>query len=897
MGRKINQLILAACALCMVACSNNKDIKIITAPSASERTLFGAQRLQVSLEKAGYKVRLKEGKKPSGRSVFLSETNDTTLKKEGFHIFTSGKSTSVIGRDGNGVLYGCQELVDRLSDSNGELKAFPANLKDAPEMVLRGACIGLQKTTYLPGHGVYEYPYTPENFPWFYDKKQWIDYLDMLVANRMNSLYLWNGHPFASLVKLKDYPFAVEVDDETFKKNEEMFSFITREAGKRGIFVIQMFYNIILSKPFADHYGLKTQDRNRPITPLIADYTRKSIAAFIEKYPNVGLLVCLGEAMSTVEDDVEWFTKTIIPGVKDGLKALGRTDEPPLLLRAHDTDCKRVMDAALPLYKNLYTMHKYTGESLTTYEPRGPWAKIHKDLSALGSIHISNVHILANLEPFRWGSPDFVQKTVNAMHKVHGANALHLYPQASYWDWPYSADKLPDGKREFQLYRDWIWYKTWGRYAWNCHRDRGEEMGYWNHQFGKFYGTSDKNGAYIREAYEESGEIAPKLLRRFGITEGNRQTLLLGMFMSQLVNPYKYTIYPGFYESCGPEGEKLIEYVEKEWKHQSHKGELPLDIVNQVIAHGDKAVAAIDKVASVSKNKEEFKRLQNDMYCYREFAYSFYWKVRAARLVLDYQWGKKLNSLDEAVPLLEKSLEHYRKLVNLTKDHYLYANSMQTAQRRIPIGGDDGKNKTWTELLPHYEKELENFKANIAMLKKNNGKQMSGTSILQPWKPANVKLLSDYNTLTLEDGAALFANISGKVEAVAPELKGLTAFRFDGDKQRQDGTVISFETKEPVKLLVAYFKDDQKKYAKAPKLEIDASANDYGQAEPVLTNAIRLSGMPLANVHAYSFTPGKHTLMLPKGYLQVLGFTSSANLKVRNAGLAGNEETVDWLFY
>ena len=93
------------------------------------------------------------------------------------------------------------------------------------------------------------------------------------------------------------------------------------------------------------------------------------------------------------------------------------------------------MDAALPLYKNLYTMHKYNGESLTTYEPRGPWSKIHTDLSSLGSIHISNVHILANLEPFRWGSPDFVQKAVTAMHNVHGANALHLYPQASYWDW------------------------------------------------------------------------------------------------------------------------------------------------------------------------------------------------------------------------------------------------------------------------------------------------------------------------------------------------------------------------------------------------------------------------------------------------------------------------------
>ena len=118
---------------------------------------------------------------------------------------------------------------------------------------------------------------------------------------------------------------------------------------------------------------------------------------FIEKYPNVGLLVCLGEAMCTVEDDVEWFTKTIIPGVKDGLQALGRTDEPPLLLRAHDTDCKLVMDAALPLYKNLYTMHKYNGESLTTYEPRGPWSKIHTDLSSLGSIHIMADTIMSGL--------------------------------------------------------------------------------------------------------------------------------------------------------------------------------------------------------------------------------------------------------------------------------------------------------------------------------------------------------------------------------------------------------------------------------------------------------------------------------------------------------------------
>jgi len=907
--------VLTLCGLaCLFASCQKNAVSIITSPTASKRLQFGTEQLKTTLENDGYTVKvrnLNDAKHLSGKTILALEKGDPISlnlakkygfmlpdfnKKEGFYIGTKKNITLMYGNDPSGALYGCLQLKDQVKKNTLE---FSANMTDAPEMVLRGTCIGVQKPYYLPGRTVYEYPYTEENFPWFYDKAMWIKYLDMLVANKMNSVYLWNGHPFASLVKLKDYPFAVEVDDATFKKNEEMFSFITKEADKRGIFVIQMFYNILVSKPFAEHYGIKTQDRNRPITPLIADYTRKSIAAFIEKYPNVGLLVCLGEAMDTYEDDVEWFTKTIIPGVKDGLKALGRTDEPPVLLRAHDTDCKMVMDKALPLYKNLYTMHKYNGESLTTYEPRGPWAKIHKDLSELGSIHISNVHILANLEPFRWSSPDFIQKAVNAMHNVHGANALHLYPQASYWDWPYTADKLPDGKRQEQLDRDWMWYKGWARYAWNCHRDRKDEIVYWEQQLGDYYGIDAKDAGNILEAYEQTGEIAPKLLRRFGITEGNRQTLLLGMFVSQLVNPYKYTIYPGFYESCGPEGEKLIEYVEKEWKKQPHVGELPLDIVAQVIAHGDKAINAIDSVeGKVTKNKEEFERLRNDMHCYREFAYAFNLKVKAAKLVLDYQWGKDLKNLDAAIPLLEQSLQHYKKLVDLTKDTYLYANSMQTSQRRIPIGGDDGKNKTWAEMLVHYQKELDNFKANLAMLKdKANGKLSSTDSKIAAFAPAKVTLLGKPSVVKLTKGAQLFTNLNDKVEAIAPELEGLSAFCFNGDKQREEGTTIEFETQEPVTLLVGYFRDDQRKFAKAPKLEIDAAANEYGQAEPKLINAIRINNMPLANVHPYSFGAGKHKLLLPKGYLIVLGFTNKKDMVTRNAGLAGAEETVDWLFY
>ena len=73
-------------------------------------------------------------------------------------------------------------------------------------------------------------------------------------------------------------------------------------------------------------------------------------------------------------------------------------------------------------------------------------------------------------------------------------------------------------------------------------------------------------------------------------------------------------------------------------------------------------------------------------------------------------------------------------------------------------------------------------------------------------------------------------------------------------------------------------------------------ANEYGQAEPVLTNAIHLEGMPLANVHAYSFEAGSHTLLLPTGMALVLGFTDSS-VTARNAALDGSDDAMDWLFY
>jgi hypothetical protein len=886
--------------------SDSEKIKIVTFSDGTSRIDFGAERLNRALTRAGYAVEPSSPEQMDEKTpvIVIGSIKDAEYKefiktkpfvlteeKEGFTLKKDGNTIYVSGADPSGALYGCMELAGQIEKAKKIPKS--PDMTDKPEMIMRGTCIGLQKPVYLPGRKVYEYPYTPESFPWFYDKELWIKYLDMMVENRYNTLYLWNGHPFASLVKLPDYPYAVEVDEPTFKKNEELFSFLTAEADKRGIWVIQMFYNIIVSKPFAEHHHISTQDRNRPIIPVIADYTRKSVAAFIEKYPQVGLLVTLGEAMNTIEDDVSWFTETIIPGVKDGLQALGRTDEPPIVLRAHDTDGKKVMDAALPLYKNLYTMSKYNGESLTTYNPRESWDSIPKMLSRLGSVHISNVHILANLEPFRYGSPDFIRKSVIAMKNIQGAGGLHLYPQASYWDWPYTADKTEP--RTLEMERDRIWYQAWARYAWNKDRDRNKEIQYWTDELNEFYGC--KGGRNILTAYEETGEIAPKLLRTFGISDGNRQSLLLGMFMGQLVNPYKYQVYSNFWSSSGPLKEVLLEYAEKEFKGEKHVGETPPQVISEVVAHGAAAVEAIDKIpeSSIKAHKEEFLRLKNDIRCYDVFGRFFAEKVKAAMLVLHYKYTDDIADLEAAIPFLENSVVYFKQLVDLTKDAYLYANSMQTQQRRIPISGLDGKNKTWEELLPHYELELENFKRNLTMLKA--GAKTAEEQIL---KPVDVTILNkDVKIVALRPGTSLYADRPSEIEKVTPGLQQLKSLQLTEKMQSREGTVLKFKTDRAVKVLVGYFNTNSHSVVQPPALETNANANDRGQSDIKIANALNINKLYPVNVYTYLYEAGEHALNLGKGLVLVLGFIDgSTEISTYDAGMGSDgNKTVDWLFY
>ena len=104
--------------------------------------------------------------------------------------------------------------------------------------------------------------------------------------------------------------------------------------------------------------------------------------------------------------------------------------------------------------------------------------------------------------------------------------------------------------------------------------------------------------------------------------------------------------------------------------------------------------------------------------------------------------------------------------------------------------------------------------------------------------PAPVSLiavtgLSSANTVPLQKGAVVFENRPDTpVDSLAPELASLQALVLNRDTTRIVGTTITFDAPQAVKLLVGFFQDDDPKWAKPPKLETDATRNEYGQASP-----------------------------------------------------------------
>lgn len=860
---------------------------IVTSATPTPREQFAAARLRTAIAHL-----------PGTEQILLAQRNDPILKpydkkipdfwpdaKEAFLLRRIDNTIIVTGYDASGTLYGALELASRITATH----ALPTKLdyEDHPQLKLRGYALGMQKPEITYEGAEYDYLYTPKDFPFFYDKAYWTHYLDYLVDNRINTLYLWSGHPFTSLLKLPKYPEAQELPTAQLEQNIAMFHWLTTEADKRGIWILQGFYNIHLSHAFARAHNVPFH-LSAP-TPLSSDYTRYCISEFIREYPSVGIFMTLGEAMGP-HYGPEWATKTIVPGVKDGLAELEKQaghpiPEPPIVIRAHATDIEDVMPAVKPLYSNFDTMWKWNGESLTWTNIRGPVRDRFEKLVAGSDTTIVNIHLLSNLEPFRWGDPDFVRQTILNFQRI-GIGGLHLYP-LRYWDWPVSADNttpLLD-----QTDRDWIWYDSWARYAWNPNRDPDKERTYWISRFAERFGTPAA-AEYLLNAYELAGICAPKLLPRIGITEGNRQVLSLGMTMPQLIDAARFNPAETLWTGDAPPGERLTDYVANEFNHQPHKGETPIGVAAEVAESAAKAVVEAEAAApGITKNEEEYKRIVNDTRAIAALMAYYNAKTRAADLVMLFGYDHDTAHLTAARKLLADSVADFQHLTELTDKTYRNAAGMQTSQRQIPVRGGPTTNH-WRDLLPVYQKELATFDSRLKTLN-NSGAVATQTTRTQLPQVAFTLAPGGGETFTVAPEAKLYSDAPTPIATVAPELNGLTGIRVS----TKQSTPIRFTLDKPAQILVGFFKSDSRKTTNvSPATE---------QWNLLLPNAVTPAGknaLPIS-VWARPLPAGRNDLDLGVGAYVVLGFIPedthvTPHIIFSTTTNSNQPPNLDWLF-
>ncbi|MGB6745805.1 MAG: hypothetical protein WBE38_19305 [Terracidiphilus sp.] len=879
--RTLHRLFAPFFMLLLCAAAHAASIAVVTAKSATLRELYGAEKLRDALG---------ELTTPHGARIVTAVRTAPELKRfdlpefwpqaeEAFLIKQIGNTWVVAGSDPSGVLYGELELADRIRAAH----ALPEGIDDMehPALKLRGTCIGMQKQEITYEGAEYDYPYTPQNFPFFYDKAEWIKYLDMLAEERYNTLYLWNGHPFTSLLKLPKYPEAQELPAAQLDQNIALFKWLTAEADRRGIWVLQGFYNIHLSHAFAraHHlpYHLSAPD------PVAAAYTRYAISEFVREYPHAGLMMTLGEALSP-HYGAEWLTQAILPGVKDGLNELGITAEPPIVIRAHATDIDAVMKAAMPLYSNIDTMFKWNGESLTWTNVRGPVLDRFKMLAESSNVAIANVHLLSNLEPFRWGDPDFIRQTAANFQRI-GIGGLHLYP-LRYWDWPYAGDNTDPPL--MQTDRDWIWFAAWGRYAWNPNRDPEKERAYWTARFAERFGSAEA-GEKLLAAYTLAGPCQPRLLPRIGITEGNRQALTLGMTMPQLIDAERFNPAVTLWTGDAPPGERLNEYVALEVKHEPHQGETPIGVSDETVEASRQALEAAEAAAPfVTKDKAEYERIVNDMRSIHLLMLFYNAKAKAAEQVLLYGYDHDSAHLHNAETLLAESVDRFRELTGIAGPAYRTATSMETSQRQIPLRGGMENFPNWQQCLPMYEKELATFRKRLAQL--TSGAPIEDNKPAEPLPQVGFTLQPGAGEVfTVEKGASLFAGSNATITDLAPELAGMQGIRISP----RDGGTLHFNLAHDAQILVGFVSGSSKKNS-----VLDPETEQWNL---VLLNAVSATKMPAMAVWARPLPAGDNELDLGKGEYVVLGFIPAdlhvaAHVNFAQQTGSNGPPHLDWLF-
>ena len=328
---------------------------------------------------------------------------------------------------------------------------------EKPDFELRGTVLFLMK------EASYDYQLKPEEFPWFFDRPLLTKYLDYLYANRFNTIFLWSGNLFPSIVAMPEYPDATDLKPAELARNQEQFRWFTDECAKRNISVLLHFYSIHLPKALAKsrkipmHYSKPDE--------FAAKFMRYTLGRFLREFDSVGLYVCPGEVLNP-KYTAEWIHDVIIPAAKASEK------NPPIVVRYWGLDADGIQKALRAgVRQSLYRIEAQRGNGGQPRAGRPPCdigrsgEEAHRQF-ARSRRSSSRSAGAARCSSRRWSASG--KRPGSTARKLWtGELALAVRPRPTrtatdgFW---------PQGKKLLSFERDAIWLEALGRYLWKVDR-------------------------------------------------------------------------------------------------------------------------------------------------------------------------------------------------------------------------------------------------------------------------------------------------------------------------------------------------------------------------------------------------------------------------------------------
>ncbi|MFL5808883.1 MAG: glycoside hydrolase family 20 zincin-like fold domain-containing protein [Flavisolibacter sp.] len=668
-----------------------------------------------------------------GGFVITLSTKASELGAEAYSITANGKKITIAGGDNRGMIYGTLSLNEEVR--NGKRLEEIKSRSEKPHYSFRAIKFDLPWDTYRHSDAL------DLHYETCRDLNYWKDFLDMMVENRLNSLTLWNLHPYTFMIRPKNFPEASPFNDAELKEWQNLFHGIFRMAKERALDTYIIPFNIFVSREFSKAHHVNMDNLQHDFfvkgdtSELVKRYTRECVTQMLQEYPEItGMGLTLGEGMGgmTPQEREDWIQQTIIEGMRlSGRKlklihripfsgntnSLGITNiETEKLTRKEIESQGQLSFLQPPIFADLKYNWSHAHSTPKLIKVHG--GKLYDTYFKPEPGEYKITWTVRNEDFFclRWGVPDFIRRHIATNKQTYVAGYMigsETYIPAK--DYFTKQNIAVNWKYAFE--RQWLFYKLWGRLLYNPQTPDGV----FYEEFIRRYGKEGKN---LLKAFSLAGETPLRLGSLFDFTMD--LTLYEEGFMAldDKIKQVKYISVDRLIHQpvTDPDYVSVADYVRAVSIDSSFaKNKItPPVLIHMLERDCNEALALVKEINSSQNTALMFEVA--DVKTWANLGLHFAEKLRGAVALQTYRTKGGEENKQNAIKHLQNALKYWDEVVRITRPIY---NDMPLVHysEQNGVRSEENKHLTfhWEKLRPDVAKDIETAKNAIVDSINNNG--------------------------------------------------------------------------------------------------------------------------------------------------------------------------------